>query len=256
MASIEVVPVLNDNYTYIIHGSDVTGGIVVDPGAADPVIAALERLGVTASHIINTHHHGDHIAGNDALKARYGTRVIGPEADRPRNATLDQGVRGGDQLFIAGIGFDAIATPGHTLGHICFHAPSLNALFAGDALFALGCGRMFEGDPIGMWAGLQALRALPTDTLIYCGHEYTQNNARFALSVDPDNQALKAYISEINTKRAYDIATMPAPLSRECGTNPFLRADDPGLAAAMGFKVGPIDGAKVFAALRSAKDRA
>lgn len=255
MATLDItlIPALSDNYIHLVR-CPVTGTVaVVDPAEADPVIEAVEAAGGTLDLILNTHHHHDHIGGNAALKARYGARIVGPAAETTRIPDMDHTVGDGDAVQIGAVGGQVIAVPGHTTGHIAFYFADAGALFAGDALFALGCGRMFEGEPKSMWRGLTRLRALPDTTALYCGHEYTAANARFARSVDPDNPDLAAYADEIAELRQADRPTLPASLGREKRTNPFLRADDPALAAAMGKTGG--DPADVFAALRSAKDR-
>ena len=254
MAALDVVlvPALSDNYVYLLHDSDTGATAVVDPGEAAPVEAALAERGWTLSQIVNTHHHHDHIGGNAALKAKYRAQLIGPRAEAARIPGMDVTVGAGDGVEIAGHEATVYETPGHTSGHISFHVPDSRALFCGDTLFALGCGRMFEGTPAQFWASLSTLRGLPGDTRIYCGHEYTQSNARFALSVDGGNAALRARAVEIDRLRSAGRPTVPSTLAEELGTNPFLRADDPAMAAAVG-KAGAAP-AEVFAEIRRRKD--
>ncbi len=249
---IQILPILNDNYCYLLHDS-VTGQVgVVDPGDADPVLDVLDAQGWRLNVIFNTHHHGDHVAGNQALKDRFGCPVIGPEADRSRIGTLDTGVAGGDTVRFGSETGAVLSIPGHTRHHIAFHFPDSRALFCGDTLFSLGCGRLFEGTAADMWQSMRALMPLPGDTRVYCGHEYTQSNARFAVTVDPDNAALRARVDEIAAQRARGEPTIPTTLDQERHTNPFLRADEPGVQTALG--MDGADPVAVFAALRQRKD--
>lgn len=248
---IELVPALSDNYVYIIREPSTGVVAVVDPAEAEPVDAALKAKGWKPSIIINTHHHGDHIDGNAALIEKYGCTLIGPTAEKARIPNMDATVGEGDTVQIGaetGVVFD---TPGHTKGHIAIHFPGGNALFSGDTLFVLGCGRMFEGTPQEFWTSLEKLRALPDDTMIYCGHEYTQSNAKFALSVDPGNADLVAQAAEIDRKRAQGLPTVPGRLGDDRKANPFLRVDDPALAASLGQSDDPV---AAFAEVRSRKD--
>jgi hydroxyacylglutathione hydrolase len=248
---IELVPALSDNYVYIVRDTATGTVAVVDPAEPDPVDAALEAKGWKPTLIINTHHHGDHIGGNADLIAKYGCKLVGPAAESHRIPGMDQTVSEGDTISIGdevGVVFE---TPGHTKGHISVHFPGGDALFAGDTLFALGCGRMFEGTPEEFWTSLSKLRALPDCTRVYCGHEYTQSNAKFALSVDPGNAALVEQVAEIDRKRAQGLPTVPSLLGDEKKANPFLRADDPALSAHIG---APGDAIAAFAEIRSRKD--
>jgi hydroxyacylglutathione hydrolase len=254
MAALDIVlvPALSDNYVYLAHDAATGATAVIDPAEAEPVIAALEARGWRLTQIVNTHHHHDHIGGNEALKAKYGVPITGPRAERARIPGMDVTVGQGDTVEVAGHTATVYDTPGHTSGHVAYHVADSRALFCGDTLFALGCGRMFEGTPQQFWSSLSALRGLPADTRIYCGHEYTQSNARFALSVDGENPKLKARAAEIDRLRAAGKPTVPSTIGEEVETNPFLRADDPAMAAAVG-KVGA-DPATVFAEIRRRKD--
>lgn len=249
---IVLVPALSDNYVYLLHDAASGATAVVDPGEAAPVEAALAERGWTLTHILNTHHHADHIDGNEALKAKYGATLVGPKSEVSRIDGMDVTVAEGDTYDFAGHVAQVFETPGHTTGHIAFYFADSDALFCGDTLFSLGCGRMFEGTPAQFWDSLSKLRDLPDATRIYCGHEYTASNARFALSIDGDNAALKARAAEIDEQRAADRPTVPSLLGQEKAINPFLRADDPAIAAAVG-KVGA-DPVEVFAAVRQGKD--
>jgi hydroxyacylglutathione hydrolase len=253
MLDIRLIPALSDNYIYLAHEPATGITAVVDPGEAEPVRRALSETGWKLTHILNTHHHDDHIGGDHALKAATGATIIGPRADRDRIPEIDVALGEGDSVKLGDETGTVFDTPGHTRGHIAFWFEHSQALFCGDTLFSLGCGRMFEGTAPQMWASLAKLRALPDDTRIYCGHEYTASNARFALAVDPDNAALRARAAEVERLRAAGKPTIPARLGEERATNPFLRADDPGLKAALGRPdAAP---AEIFGELRSRKDK-
>lgn len=219
MIRIHVIPVLSDNYSYVIENG--VNLIVVDPGEAAPVREFLEHR--KPGYILLTHHHGDHIGGVPELKIIYKTHVIGPAAELSRMSMIDQGVRDGDIIHISDMDIHVIATPGHTSGHCAFWIPQAHALFSGDTLFSLGCGRLFEGTPQQMRNSLQKLAALPENTLVYCGHEYTGNNGQFALSIDPQNQDLLRRIAEVKILRDAGKPTLPVALGVEKKTNPFLR---------------------------------
>ena len=241
-----------DNYGYLIHDTASGKTAAIDAPDADAIKAALAAHGWTLDEIFITHHHIDHVEGIPALVEAFGARVTGPEAEADKIKGLDTLVAPGDTIELGETRFDVMGGPGHTLGHIVFHDAAGGHLFTGDALFSMGVGRMFEGTPGPMWAGLLAMRELPDSTHIYCGHEYTVANARFALSVDPNNSALKARAAEVERLRAEGKFTIPIDLGTEKRTNPFLRADRPELAAAMALSTD--DAATVFGALRRAKD--
>ena len=255
MAPLDIVqiPVLSDNYVYLAHDTASGATLVVDPAEAAPVVAAAEARGWRLTHILNTHHHGDHTGANLELKAAYGLTIVGAGHDAARIPGIDVRVGDGDSYDFAGHRAQVMAVPGHTTGHIAYYFADSDALFCGDTLFALGCGRVFEGTMDQMWRSLSALRALPDDTRVYCAHEYTQANARFALSVDGDNAALVQRAAEIDSLRAAGRPTVPSALGEEKRTNPFLRADDPALAAAVGLAAA--DPVAVFAEVRGLKDR-
>jgi hydroxyacylglutathione hydrolase len=251
--NVELIPAFQDNYIYLLRtpGSSDVG--IVDAGDAVPPIAALERQGLTLTHIFNTHHHPDHIGGNDALKARFPkARLIAPKSETLRIPGIDVAVADGDCVPFGSLTFKVIGVPGHTTGHIALWSELGEALFCGDTLFAIGCGRVFEGDAGQMWNSLGKLRSLPPQTRIYCGHEYTQNNARFAVTVDPENTALARRFESVKQLRAAGKPTIPSTMGLEIETNPFLRADDPAIARAVG--LAGADPVAVFAEIRQRKD--
>lgn len=247
-----LIPALNDNYVYLVREPRSGAVAVVDPAVGEPVIAALEARGWSPSVIFNTHHHFDHVGGNKAIKQRYGARLIGPAADAHRIEGLDDTVAEGDRVELGEAVGQVLETPGHTSGHIAYHFPEQKALFCGDTLFALGCGRLFEGTPAQMWASLSKFDGLPDDTLVCCAHEYTQANARFARHVDPDNAALAERSGQIDALRDRGEPTVPSTLGEERATNPFLRPDDPGIVAKLG--LSGADSVTRFAELRRLKD--
>jgi hydroxyacylglutathione hydrolase len=249
---IEMLPALSDNYVYLLHEPAAGVTAVIDPAEAAPIEARLAALGRTLDLILITHHHNDHIGGVGALKAAFGCQVVGPEKDRARIPGLDRGVAEGDRVEVGGAVAKVLETPGHTSGHVSYWFAGQRALFCADTLFALGCGRLFEGTPAQMWASLSKFAPLPDDALIYCGHEYTQSNARFARSVDPDNAALQARAAEIDRLRAAGQPTIPARLGEERATNPFLRPADPAIRRQLG--LAEASDVEVFAELRRRKD--
>ena len=250
--AIHQVPCLRDNYAYLLHCTKTGATAALDPSEAEPVLAAAAAKGWTISHVLNTHHHWDHVGGNGGIKAATGARVIGPEPDRGRIPELDETVAEGRPFALGAAKAEIFFIPGHTRGHMAFWFKESQALFCGDTLFTLGCGRLFEGTPQQMWTSLLKLRGLPGETQVYCGHEYTQSNARFALAIDPDNAALKRRAAEVDAARAAGRPTVPASMAEEQATNPFLRADDPALAAALGLSDAPP--VEVFAETRRRKD--
>lgn len=243
----------SDNFGVLLH-DPVTGATAsIDAPEEGPIRDALARRGWTLSHIFTTHHHNDHIEANLALKERFGVTIIGPAPEASRIPGIDRTVDGGDSFEFAGRRVEVILTPGHTLGHICFHLPDDKLLFAADTLFALGCGRLFEGTPAQMWDSLSKLGALPDNTTVYFGHEYTLSNARFAKTVDPDNAALLTRVAEIEALRTAGAFTAPTTIGLEKATNPFLRAADPAIRGHLGMEAA--SDAEVFAEIRARKDR-
>ena len=249
---VDVFPARSDNFGYLVHDTASGRTAAIDAPETAAIKNGLLHRGWTLTDIFITHHHIDHVEAIPELKAEYGARVVGPRAEADKIAGLDELVEAGDQIQLGETVFDVYAAPGHTLGHVVFHDKAGKHLFTADALFSLGVGRMFEGTPGPMWNGIKALRDFPNDTLIYCGHEYTESNARFALSVDPDNKALQQRAEEVKALRQAGKATIPVSLGTEKATNPFLRADDKVIAAYYGLdNAAP---AEVFAALRKGKD--
>ena len=249
---IRLLPLRDDNYAYLMRDESDGTVAVVDPSDAEPVLTALETIGWKPAIILNTHHHDDHTAGNQGIAKVTGATVLAPESERAKIAHTDRGLADGESFTIGGTSFTSIETPGHTLGQLSYYSAEAKALFSGDTLFSLGCGRVFEGTPQQMWTSLLKLRALPDDTLIYCGHEYTKSNCKFALSIEPENAALQARAAEIDRLRAEGKPTVPTTIGQEKATNPFFRADDPGVQASLGMTGA--DPAEVFARLRAGKD--
>ena len=226
MLSITPLPILSDNYAYLLRCAETGVTAIVDPAEEAPCIAAIEAAGGRLDMILLTHHHGDHIAAAEPLRAKYGARIVGAKADAHRLPSLDRAVVEGDTVKIGNATALVFETPGHTRGHIAYYFVAEAALFCGDTLFSLGCGRFLEGTAEEMFASLAKLAALPGETLVYCGHEYTESNARFATQADPGNVALAAYAAKVAAMRARGEITIPSRLSDELACNPFLRAGD------------------------------
>ena len=246
-----VVPCLRDNYAFLVHNPATGETALVDAPEAAPIRAALDQRGWTLTDLLITHHHDDHIAGVAELRGN--ARVVGAAADAHRLPPLDLAVGEGDTLTVAGQTTQVFDVSGHTIGHIAFHMPDAALAFTADSLMAMGCGRLFEGTPAQMWHSLLKLRALPDETLICSGHEYTEANMRFALTLEPDDAALISRSKAIVAARAAGQFTVPSTLAEEKRTNPFLRADLPQLKAALG--MSDASATDVFAEVRGRKDR-
>lgn len=251
-AEIRIVPCLSDNYAVLVHDPLTSATAVVDAPEAAPILAALGREGWDLTHILVTHHHADHVEGVLALKAEFGATVVGPKAEAATIPGIDVEVVDGDPVAVGALVGRVMETPGHTAGHVVYLFEDERLLFAGDTLFVLGCGRPIECDAPVLWQSLLRLRALPDDLAVYCGHEYTVANARFAISVDPENGALRARYAEAEAARREGRPTIPALLGNEKLTNPFLRADEPAMAERLG--LGEADPAAVFTELRARKN--
>ncbi len=246
-------PCLKDNFGVLIHDADSNLTASIDAPEAEAVEKALGDKGWKLTHILVTHHHADHTQGIAALKAKWGCKVIGPRDEAGKIPTLDETVGGGDVVTFGPHKLAVIDTPGHTAGHITYHLAERKVAFVGDTLFAIGCGRVIEGTNEMMWHSLEKLAKLPRDTMIYCGHEYTAANAKFALSIEPDNAALKARAAEVDRLLAAGQATLPTRLDHELETNPFLRPHDAGIRKRLGLE-GAADW-QVFAEIRERKNR-
>ena len=241
-----------DNYAVLMHDPESGETAVIDTPEFGPIDAALEAEGWQLTHILNTHHHYDHVDANEALKEKYGATVIGPEKNRGRIPGLDRGVRDGDKIAFGGEIIDVLAVPGHTLGHVAYYLCNSKVVFTGDTLFSLGCGRIFEGDAEMMWHSLDVLRHLPEDTLMYCGHEYTLTNGEFALTVEPNNEALQKRVEEVRDLLRQRKPTIPVTIGLEKRTNPFLRPESPEIRDSV--NMHGVENWRVFAALRERKD--
>jgi hydroxyacylglutathione hydrolase len=249
---IVTVPCRSDNYAYLIRNQSSGKVTLVDAPAVDPIIAALEARGWGLDQIWITHHHGDHTEGVGALRTRYGARVVGHAADSARLPALDLALSEGETVSLGDTVARVIDVSGHTIGHIAFVIDAEKAAFTADSLMALGCGRVFEGTHAMMWASLGKFLAMPDDMQIYSGHNYGQANGRFALSIEPDNAALKARIDRIKAADAAGEAIVPVTMAEERATNPFLRATEPSVKASVG--LAGADDAAVFAEVRRRKD--
>jgi hydroxyacylglutathione hydrolase len=245
---IAIVPCLQDNYAYLVRTGDLCA--VIDPSEAEPVEAALKARGARLTHILNTHHHWDHSGGNRDLKAAHGAEVIGPEKDRTRIPAIDTGVDEQHGWWFGAIEVQVLEVPAHTRGAVAYVFG--DAVFTGDTMFVMGCGRLFEGPAEMMHASLAKIAALPDATKVYCGHEYTLANARFAMTLEPGNAALQQRFKEVEAQRAEGKFTVPSTIGLEKATNPFLRAGSPEIRASVGMAMA--DDVAVFAEIRRRKD--
>ncbi|MFQ6549259.1 hydroxyacylglutathione hydrolase [Aestuariibius sp. 2305UL40-4] len=246
------VPCLSDNYAYILHDDVTRRTALVDAPEVEPIREVLVGHGWELSDLLITHHHPDHIDGVEELHRIYDCRVIGAQADQKRLPPLDIAVGETDVEAVAGEEVHILDVPGHTIGHIAFYMPGAQALFSADSLMSCGCGRLFEGTPAQMWESLLKMRKLPDDTTVYSGHEYTETNIRFALTLEPDSDALISRQRTAEALRADDKPTVPVSLAEEKRTNPFLRADDPTLKEAIG--MADASDVEVFAEIRKRRD--
>ncbi len=251
---IEIIqyPVLKDNYNYIIHDAVAEVTAVVDPSVGEPALAILQSKGWQLDYIFNTHHHDDHVGGNLMLKEETGCEIIGFEGDAARIPGIDIMLEDGDIFMFGGVDFDIMLLPGHTTGHIAYWCEKINVLFSGDVMFAMGCGRLFEGTPEQQFKSLEKLAALPDTTNVYCAHEYTQKNGEFALQYDKGNQDLRARMEEVKSLRESGIATVPTTIGLERKTNPFLRTHVPAMAKELGMQGSPAK--DVFTELRKRRN--
>lgn len=250
---IVTIPCLSDNYAYLAHDPATGDTAVIDVPEAGPILTALEAQGWTLTDVLLTHHHWDHVDGLSELLAKAPARVIGAAADAHRLPALDVALHDGDTVRIGEQEGRVMDVSGHTVGHVAFHFPHSHVAFTADSLMALGCGRVFEGTMAQMHGSLSKLAALPPDTMICSGHEYTEKNAKFALTVDPDNPKLKSRVSEVESRRRAGKSTVPSTLEEELATNPFLRTSDPDIQAQLGMVSAEPD--EVFAEIRARKDR-
>lgn len=241
-----------DNFGVLVREPRSGAVALIDAPEEAAILAAVKRTGWTPTLILTTHHHADHVEANLALKQRFGLEIVGPAAEKAKIPGIDRTVKGGDSFKFGAETVEVIATPGHTAGHVSYYFPQSKVVFTADTLFALGCGRLFEAPAAVMYDSLKKLAALPADTVVYCGHEYTLSNARFALTVDPTNSALKERAATIEKLRAADQPTLPTTIGEELSTNPFLRWHDPAIRRHLGMEKA--SDAEVFAEIRKRKD--
>ncbi len=249
---IEIFPCRTDNFGVLLHCPETGETASIDAPEYGAILAAAERRGWRITHIFTTHHHGDHVEANLALKEHFGCEIYGPRNESVAIPGIDRAFGDGDRFDFSGHAVEVIETPGHTAGHICYHLPDSKLLFAADTLFALGCGRLFERPAADMWHSLQKLAVLPDETAVYFGHEYTLSNARFALTIDPDNARLQARAAEIEALRAEGKFTIPTMMGLEKETNPFMRPADPAIRRNLLMESRTNE--EVFAEIRKRKD--
>ena len=224
---ITIFPCLSDNYGFLVHEPKSGLTAAIDAPDAKTILQQCQQLGVNLTHVFNTHHHFDHVGGNAKLKQTCNVTIIGPKTEQDRITCIDKAVSGGDSFEFGEYTVHVLHTPGHTLGHCAYYIPMLGSVFVGDTLFALGCGRLFEGSPAQMYESLGKLAALPDDTKVYCAHEYTLSNGEFAITAEPDNTKLAAYLDDARRLRANNAPTVPTTIRNEKACNPFMRAATP-----------------------------
>lgn len=246
------IPILSDNYSYILYDSITKKTACVDPAEPEPILNELEKKNFSLDYIFNTHHHLDHTGGNLKIKKQTGCKIFGPELEKSKIPCIDFGLREGNTYTLGSLKYKVIETPGHTSGHICLYFFEDNVLFSGDTLFSMGCGRIFEGTYLQMWESLKKLRNLPNKTDVYCGHEYTKSNIKFATHIDPKNLMLKKKQEKVLSLRTNNQPTVPFKLYDEKIMNPFLRADDEKFKQIL--NVSNKNSVQVFAELRKQKD--
>lgn len=242
----------SDNFGVLVHDEESGRTLLVDAPEERPILAAIERTGWKPDLLLITHHHGDHVEANLTLKQRFNLTIVGPKKEAAKIPGIEKTVAEGDTIKFGRHEIKVMETPGHTAGHVSYYFPAEGILFAADTLFAIGCGRLLECKPPVMFESLKRLAALPLETKVYCGHEYTQANARFALTVDPTNSALKERAKEVEKLRAEDKATLPTTIGLELATNPFLRWHDPVIRRNLGMEKA--SDVEVFAEIRKRKD--
>ncbi len=252
MLEIIQIPVLNDNYIYLIHEPVSAETAVIDPAISEPVLDILKNKGWTLNYIFNTHHHWDHVGANLELKKKTNCQILASEYDQARIPGIDKTLNHGNEIRLGNELAAVIETPGHTLGHIVYHFANSNALFCGDTLFSMGCGRLFEGTSEQMWHSLQRLKQLPKETRIYCAHEYTLANGKFALTLEPENQQLQQRLIEVNQLRSVNSPTIPSTIEKELATNPFFREDSQTIQQTI--DMTDQEPVHVFAKIRAIKD--
>jgi hydroxyacylglutathione hydrolase len=255
MAKLEIhqYPTRSDNYGVLVHDPATEATAAIDAPDAEELLAALHEKGWVLTHILTTHHHHDHTAGNAIVKRMTGCTIVGPALEAGSIPGIDIKVAEGDTIDIGNAKATVIETPGHTRGHISYYFPEDGIVFVGDTLFSVGCGKLLEGDAKMMWGSLQKLMILPPETTLYCGHEYTNNNCRFALTVEPENEALKARATEVAALAEAGEPALPTTIAQELATNPFLRPSSPAIQARLGMEGNELY--EIFGEIRRRKDR-
>ena len=255
MARLEVhqFPSRSDNYGVLVHDKATGATAAIDAPDAEELLAALHEKGWKLTHILTTHHHNDHTSGNTAVKRATGCTIVGPAKEAESIPGIDVTVREGDRVEIGGATARVIETPGHTRGHVSYHFPGDELVFVGDTLFSVGCGRLLEGDAKTMWSSLEKLAKLPPETTLYCGHEYTDANCRFALTVEPENDVLQARAKEVAKLAERGAPALPTTIKQELATNPFLRPSSPAIQKRLGMEGRPLN--EIFGEIRRRKDQ-